>query len=240
MHPARDRSLAARTRGWFARTLDWRLVRWMQLGSAQQAWYLRRLLPLLQIDLVVDAGANLGQFARLLRGRAGYRGAILSVEPMPAAARALRARFAAAGIVARRLDFLPRLGMGEYLAAHREIDLLLDAFPWTSSTTAHFGLWMGVPTVTRAGESLVARLGAATMAAAGLEEFVAESAAEYVAISVRAAARPDDLQRIRAGLRSRLEEDARRVPAQVARTLERRLRQMWQRWCAGLPACVLD
>lgn len=95
MHPARDRSLAARTRGWFARTLDWRLVRWMQLGSAQQAWYLRRLLPLLQIDLVVDAGANLGQFARLLRGRAGYRGAILSVEPMPAAARALRARFAA-------------------------------------------------------------------------------------------------------------------------------------------------
>ncbi len=157
-----------------------------------------------------------------------------------ARADALRARFATAGIAARRLDFLPRLGMAEYLAAHGEIDLLLDAFPWTSSTTAQFGLWMGVPTVTRAGESLVARLGAASMAAAGLGEFVAGSAAEYVAIAVRAAARPDELQRIRAGLRSRLEEDARRVPAQVARALERRLRQMWQRWCAGLSACVLD
>ncbi|MCC7461859.1 MAG: FkbM family methyltransferase [Gammaproteobacteria bacterium] len=94
MHPARHRSYGERARGWLARTFDWRLVRWLRLGEAQQAWYLRRLLPLLQVDLVIDAGANVGQFADLLRRRAGYRGALLSVEPMPAAARQLRARFA--------------------------------------------------------------------------------------------------------------------------------------------------
>ncbi len=93
MHPARHRSYRERARGWLERTFDWRPVRWMRLGDAQQAWYLRRLLPLLQIDLVIDAGANIGQFTSLLRHRAGYRGCVLSVEPMPAAARALRTRF---------------------------------------------------------------------------------------------------------------------------------------------------
>lgn len=153
---------------------------------------------------------------------------------------ALRARFATAGIAAGRIACLPRLGMAEYLAAHARIDLLLDAFPWSSSTTAQLGLWMGVPTLTQAGASLVERLGAATMSAAGLDRFVAESATQYVEIASRTAAQPEELQRIRASIRSRLEEDRQRVPAQVARVLERRLRQMWQRWRQDLPPCVLD
>lgn len=153
---------------------------------------------------------------------------------------ALRARFATAGVAAGRIAFLPRLGMTDYLAAHERIDLLLDAFPWASATTAQFGLWMGVPTLTLAGASLVARLGAASMAAVGLDRFVAESAAHYVEIASRTAAQPGELQRIRASIRSRLEQDRHRVPARVARILERRLRQMWQRWCGDLPPCVLD
>jgi predicted O-linked N-acetylglucosamine transferase (SPINDLY family) len=157
-----------------------------------------------------------------------------------AVAAALQARFVAAGIAPERITFLPRMDMTGYLDAHGRIDLLLDAFPWTSATTAHFGLWMGVPTLTLAGQSLPARLGAATMAAAGLDAFVAESVADYVAIATEFASRPDELQHIRLSLRSRLEEDQHRVPAQVARALELRLRQMWQRWCAGLPACVLN
>lgn len=153
---------------------------------------------------------------------------------------ALRARFATAGVSAGRIAFLPRLGMTDYLAAHEQIDLLLDAFPWASATTAQFGLWMGVPTLTLAGASLAARLGAASMSAVGLDRFVAESAVHYVEIASRTAAQTAELQRIRASIRSRLEQDRHRVPEQVARVLERRLRQMWQRWCGGFPACVLD
>ncbi len=46
---------------------------------------IRRLLNALErhgVDLVVDGGANLGQYARLLR-EAGWRGPILSIEPIP-------------------------------------------------------------------------------------------------------------------------------------------------------------
>jgi FkbM family methyltransferase len=67
----------------------------MRLGDAQQVWYLRRLFPLLDVDLVVDVGGNLGQYARLLRERVRYRGPLLTVEPIPAMGQALRARFGA-------------------------------------------------------------------------------------------------------------------------------------------------
>ncbi|MBI1282816.1 MAG: tetratricopeptide repeat protein [Thiobacillus sp.] len=157
-----------------------------------------------------------------------------------AIASTLKTRFVAAGIAPERVTFLPRMDLAGYLDAHGRIDLLLDTFPWTSATTAHFGLWMGVPTLTLAGESLPARLGAAAMAAVGLNEFVAGSAAEYVEIATQWATRPDALQNIRLSLRSRLEDQREQLPAQVARVLELRLRQMWQRWCAGQPACVLN
>lgn len=90
-HPARRRSLFQRIGERLDRGLPWRLVRWMQLGDTQQVWYLQRLIRLLEIDLVVDVGGNRGQYARLIRQRVGYRGPLITVEPMPEAAAALRA-----------------------------------------------------------------------------------------------------------------------------------------------------
>lgn len=94
MHPIRARSLAVRIRDRLARDFDFRIVRWLALGDAQQVWYLRRLFKLLNIDLVIDVGGNLGQFASLLRRRVGYAGNLISVEPMPTAVAAMRRRFA--------------------------------------------------------------------------------------------------------------------------------------------------
>src|ERR1700722_11845291 len=47
-----------------------------------------KLFSLLGIDLLVDVGANVGQFATLCRAH-GYRGSILSFEPSSAAHREL-------------------------------------------------------------------------------------------------------------------------------------------------------
>lgn len=59
--------------------------------------HLQRLFHELQIDLVVDVGANRGQYGRFLRTAVGYRGAILSYEPVASAFDALAAVAAADG-----------------------------------------------------------------------------------------------------------------------------------------------
>ena len=46
-----------------------------------------------QIDLIIDAGGNLGQYASFLRNKVGYEGKIITIEPMQFAADALRAKF---------------------------------------------------------------------------------------------------------------------------------------------------
>jgi len=147
-----------------------------------------------------------------------------------------RRRFAANGIDESRLEFRPRLALRDYLKLHGEVDLLLDTLPFSSGTTANFALWMGVPTLTFAGGSMAQRLGATRMVAAGLDMFVAESEDQYVDIAAGQAQHVDELVRLRAALRARMEQIAAGQPAQVAEALQARLREMWRRWCAGLPA----
>lgn len=74
------------------RALDYRLLHWHRLAEHQQADYLRRLFDTLNIDLVIDVGANRGQYADFIRRRVGYRGELLSFEPIPALARELAQR----------------------------------------------------------------------------------------------------------------------------------------------------
>lgn len=53
--------------------------------------YLALLLPALDINLVLDVGANRGQYATLIRG-CGYQGRLVSFEPIPELFEALRQR----------------------------------------------------------------------------------------------------------------------------------------------------
>lgn len=53
---------------------------------------LRRRLAFFDIDLVVDVGANAGQYRDLLRNQVGYAGRIVSFEPTPFLARELAIR----------------------------------------------------------------------------------------------------------------------------------------------------
>lgn len=65
---------------------DWRVIR------LDEERHLTRLLRYLDVDCVLDVGANVGQFAEMLRKHAGYKGHIVSYEPNPAAFRQLQDR----------------------------------------------------------------------------------------------------------------------------------------------------
>ena len=64
-----------------------------QMDRMSELSFLRQLLMHLRIDCVLDVGANVGQFARELRG-IGYEGHIVSFEPIASVFSALQQSFA--------------------------------------------------------------------------------------------------------------------------------------------------
>jgi predicted O-linked N-acetylglucosamine transferase (SPINDLY family) len=139
------------------------------------------------------------------------------------------------GIARERLLFHPRVPMYDYLKYHHEIDLLLDSFPYSGGTTTNHGLSMGVPTITLTGPTLPSRQSTTILGRVGLECFVSKNHDEYVEKAVYWSAHLEELNKIRSGLRDRITNSRMRSPDFVQKALESALRQMWQRWCAGIP-----
>lgn len=80
---------------WLARyygnaLLGYRLINTRRLYAAWEQEQLRRFLVHLDVDCVFDIGANEGQYAEMLRHKVGYKGHILSFEPIPSAAAVIR------------------------------------------------------------------------------------------------------------------------------------------------------
>lgn len=115
--------------------------------------------------------------------------------------------FKDAAIRPDRLILQPRCSMWDYLKLHHQVDLCLDAFPYTGGTTTNHGLWMGVPTLTLAGQTPASRQGASLMGHVGLPQFIAHSEAEFVE-GLYWAGHLTELAAIRAGLRQRWNQPA--------------------------------
>jgi predicted O-linked N-acetylglucosamine transferase (SPINDLY family) len=125
----------------------------------------------------------------------------------------LRREASSRGVDPRRLVFAPRLPLAAHLARHRLADLFLDTVPVNAHTTASDALWAGLPLMTCAGQSFVARVAASLLAAAGLAELVTADLAQYEALALALARDPARL----AALRRRLE--AARLTAPLFDTL---------------------
>jgi predicted O-linked N-acetylglucosamine transferase (SPINDLY family) len=110
-------------------------------------------------------------------------------------------RLSLAGIEARRVSLHEGTTANEYLAAHNEVDLILDTFPYPGGTTTAQALWMGVPTITLLGDSMLARQGASMLNCVGLPDWIAVSEADYAARAVRLALDVPALAELRLRLR---------------------------------------
>ncbi|UCV04574.1 tetratricopeptide repeat protein [Dechloromonas denitrificans] len=142
----------------------------------------------------------------------------------------LQQRLRQQGIEPSRVALLEPVSRAEYLAAHGDVDCLLDTFPYPGGTTTCEALWMGVPTLTLAGDGLLARQGASLLTAAGLPGWVAATADAYVA---KAIAQADDLAglaALRAELRGRVGGSPLIDAPRFARNLEAACWAMWQKY----------
>lgn len=137
-------------------------------------------------------------------------------------------RLAAVGISADRVTARGYSQRGAYLQAYGEVDFVLDTFPFTGGTTTCEALWMGVPTLTLTGDSMIARQGVAMMTAAGLPDWIAQTQDDYVAKAVAFASDLQSLASLRAGMRERVVKSPLFDVQLFATHLEAALRGIWE------------
>lgn len=138
--------------------------------------------------------------------------------------RAFRERLAANGIDPSRASLHGKTSRTDYLRAHGEVDLILDTFPYPGGTTTCEALWMGVPTVTLAGDTMLSRQGESLLAAANLPQWIARDADAYVRIGAKTTTDLPALAAVRASLREQVASsplfDAGRFASDLARAFD--------------------
>ena len=109
------------------------------------------------------------------------------------------ARIVAAGIPQERVD--AEGASQDYLTVYNRVDIALDPFPYPGGGTTCDALYMGVPVVTLAGESLGSQFGASLLENVGAGALIAHTAEEYIKCAVTLAQDADLLDALHAGLR---------------------------------------
>jgi predicted O-linked N-acetylglucosamine transferase (SPINDLY family) len=140
-------------------------------------------------------------------------------------------RFTRRGVPAERVQLEEGKPFPDYLAMHREADVMLDTFPYNGGTTTCHALWMGVPLVSLAGETAPGRGGASVLNAIGLGELIAGSPEEYLGIAAGLAHDRRHLAVLRSGMRERMRNSALMDSEHFVRNLENAYAAMWISWC---------
>lgn len=143
-------------------------------------------------------------------------------------------RLAQVGINAERFELVGMTTRDVYLKSHHAVDMILDTFPFSGGTTTCEALWMGVPTLTLLGDTLIGRQGASMMTCAGLGDWVAETPDQYVE---KALAFANDLQTLaatREHLRAQVLQSPLMNAAQFAQDFETLLFGLWQQAQSGI------
>jgi protein O-GlcNAc transferase len=152
---------------------------------------------------------------------------LLLLAPQGRHRRRLLQRLASHGIADYRVKFVGFRPRAEYLESYHDIDLGLDTFPYNGHTTSLDALWMGVPTVTRVGNTSVGRGGLSQLFQLDLLEFAAETDEAFISRATALAADLPRLAQLRRELRGRLERSALMNGARFARNMEAIYAHAW-------------
>jgi protein O-GlcNAc transferase len=134
-------------------------------------------------------------------------------------------------VKASRIEFIDFQPRDQYLKTYHQIDLGLDTIPYNGHTTSLDSFWMGVPVVTRVGQTVVGRAGLSQLHNLDLLELAAFNDDEFVEIGVKLAGDLPRLASLRSNLRERLQRSPLCDAVLFTRHVESAFRQMWRDWC---------
>ena len=142
------------------------------------------------------------------------------------------AGFAVHGVAASRIELRGPSRHRTFIGQYNDIDIVLDPFPYSGGLTTCEALWMGVPTVTLAGEIFASRHSVSHLSNAGLDDWVASDVASYADLAVAKASDIAALATLRSGLRARVKASPLCDAPRFGRNLGKALRTAWRDWCA--------
>lgn len=162
----------------------------------------------------------------------------LLLKPGPVDRAVLLRQMSGVGITAERVAFLAfDADVRNHLEHYSHVDVALDTFPYSGTTTTCEAMWMGVPVVTLAGADHRSRVGASLLRHGGLRDCVTSSEEEYVARAIALVSDPIELRRRRLEQRAQMEQSPLMDPRRFVQDLELRYRDAWMEWCArGKPS----
>lgn len=137
-------------------------------------------------------------------------------------------RLVLARIDVDRVDLIGRVLREDYLRSYGEVDMVLDTFPYPGGTTTAEALWMGVPTITLIGNTLLARQGESMLHCVGLGDWIAGSEQEYIQLAVEKISNLDLLADLRSCLRAKVLASPLFNSNQFARHMEEAFERMVQ------------
>ena len=101
------------------------------------------------------------------------------------------------GIKKDRLVFTKRTTHENYLAQLKHADIYLDTFVYNAGATASNALWMGVPVITKIGESYTARMASSLLRSIDLPELITTSTEDYENLAFELSTSSEKLKKIK-------------------------------------------
>jgi len=90
--------------------------------------------------------------------------------------------------------------ISDHLVRYQRADLFLDTFPYGAHTTGSDALWVGLPVLTRSGQSFASRVASSLLNAIGLPELITKTPEDYERLAVELALNPDRITSLKAKL----------------------------------------
>jgi predicted O-linked N-acetylglucosamine transferase (SPINDLY family) len=144
------------------------------------------------------------------------------------------------GIAPSRIIRAKDCSNNQHLARMRLADLFLDSFAYNAHTTALDALWMGLPILTREGQTPVSLLCAVILRQMGLNELITRTTDEYIAVAIALAADKVKYQAVVRKLMSARSSSKVFDTSYKVRLYESAYETMWARHTAGLPPADFD
>ena len=143
-------------------------------------------------------------------------------------------QFGAHGVEESRLTLEGRSPHSELLARYNDVDIALDTFPYSGGLTTCEALWMGVPVITKPGETFSSRHSLSHLTNVGATDLVADDLPDYVSKAVELANDVSRLTGLRSGLRERMAKSALCDGEKFATDFTSAMRLIWHEWCSGV------